>query len=93
MHDMTLNDRLGQYLSCVKMSLEAVSGADANSKEGVSAATLESVERCISETRTLSSLLHPPLLDEVGLSLQPAGTPMNLRNEAESKWNWTCHRR
>ena len=31
-------------------------------------ATLKSVEECLSETRTLSSLLHPPLLDEVGFS-------------------------
>jgi signal transduction histidine kinase len=61
-----LHDSLGQYLSCVKMSLEALSGPDAKNKEEVLSAALESVERCISETRTLSSLLHPPLLDEVG---------------------------
>jgi signal transduction histidine kinase len=29
---------------------------------------LEIVQRCISETRTLSHLLHPPLLDEAGLA-------------------------
>jgi two-component system, NarL family, sensor kinase len=34
----------------------------------VLSATLKSVEQCLSETRTLSCLLHPPLLDEVGFS-------------------------
>jgi signal transduction histidine kinase len=61
-----LHDSLGQYLSCVKMSLEGLSGSDVKNKEEVLSAALESVEQCISETRTLSSLLHPPLLDEVG---------------------------
>ena len=60
-----LHDSMGQHLACIKMNLDSLS-SDAN--EEVLTATLNSVELCLSETRTLSSLLHPPLLDEVGFS-------------------------
>ena len=63
-----LHDSLGQYLTSIKMDLELLRGSDAPNKDEVLSATLESVERAISETRTLSCLLHPPLLDEVGFS-------------------------
>jgi PAS domain S-box-containing protein len=61
-----LHDSLGQYLMSIKMNLESLS-SDAPDR-AVLSATLTSVEQCISETRTLSCLLHPPLLDEVGFS-------------------------
>jgi signal transduction histidine kinase len=63
-----LHDSLGQYLTSIKMNLELLRGSDAPNKDEVLSATLESVERSISETRTLSCLLHPPLLDEVGFT-------------------------
>lgn len=63
-----LHDSLGQYLTSIKLNLESLRGSDAPNKDEVLSATLESVERAISETRTLSCLLHPPLLDEVGFS-------------------------
>jgi signal transduction histidine kinase len=63
-----LHDSLGQYLTSIKMNLESLRGSDAPNKDEVLSETLESVERSISETRTLSCLLHPPLLDEVGFS-------------------------
>jgi PAS domain S-box-containing protein len=63
-----LHDSLGQYLTSIKMNLESLKGSDAPNKDEVLSETLESVERSISETRTLSCLLHPPLLDEVGFS-------------------------
>jgi PAS domain S-box-containing protein len=61
-----LHDSLGQHLTSIKMNLDLLS-SDAAGKD-VLTATLKSVEQCLSETRTLSSLLHPPLLDEVGFS-------------------------
>ena len=61
-----LHDSLGQYLACIKMGVEAL-GQDTPERELLST-TLKSVDQCISETRTLSCLLHPPLLDEVGFS-------------------------
>jgi two-component system sensor histidine kinase UhpB len=63
-----LHDSLGQYLTSIKMNLELLKDSDAPNQDEVLSATLESVERSISETRTLSSLLHPPLLDEVGFA-------------------------
>ena len=62
-----LHDSLGQYLTSIKMNLDLLGGSDAPDKDVLSA-TLKSVEQCIAETRTLSCLLHPPLLDEVGFS-------------------------
>jgi signal transduction histidine kinase len=63
-----LHDSLGQYLTSIKMNLESLSRCDAPNKDEVLSAALESVERSIAETRTLSCLLHPPLLDEVGFA-------------------------
>jgi len=59
---------LGQYLTSIKLNLELLRDSDAPSKDEVLSAALESVERSIAETRTLSCLLHPPLLDEVGFA-------------------------
>jgi signal transduction histidine kinase len=63
-----LHDSLGQYLSSIKMNLELLHRSDAPDKEELFSSALESVERSIVETRTLSCLLHPPLLDEVGFA-------------------------
>jgi signal transduction histidine kinase len=60
-----LHDSLGQYLAAVKMNLSALARED----EGLGEALLETlgyVDQSIAETRTLSYLLHPPLLDEAG---------------------------
>jgi signal transduction histidine kinase len=63
-----LHDSLGQHLTSIKMSLESLSRSDMPNKDEVLSAALESVERSLAETRTLSCLLHPPLLDEVGFA-------------------------
>jgi signal transduction histidine kinase len=60
-----LHDSLGQYLNLVKMNLAALSNQNTPSPERLSEA-LEYLDRCITETRTISYLLHPPLLDEMG---------------------------
>ena len=62
-----LHDSLGQLLTSIKISLEVLSGSDPAHKDVLSA-TLKWVEQCLTETRTLTCLLHPPLLDEVGFS-------------------------
>jgi signal transduction histidine kinase len=60
-----VHDSLGQYLNLVKMSLSSLanrySAAELNE-------SLEYLDRCIAETRTISYLLHPPLLDEMGFA-------------------------
>jgi two-component system, NarL family, sensor kinase len=63
-----LHDSLGQYLASIKMNLELLSHSDPRNKDELMTSALESVERSIAETRTLSCLLHPPLLDEVGFA-------------------------
>jgi signal transduction histidine kinase len=63
-----LHDSLGQYLASLKMNLDSLSRSAAPNQAEALSAALESVERIIVETRTLSFLLHPPLLDEVGFA-------------------------
>jgi signal transduction histidine kinase len=61
-----LHDSLGQYLVGVKMNLAmAANSAPSNSHIAEAVALLD---QAISETRTISHLLHPPLLDETGFA-------------------------
>ena len=66
-----LHDSVGQYLAAIQMNLKALAGDSANSSDR-SRHRLEDavdlVDRCTAEIRTISYLLHPPLLDEVGLA-------------------------
>jgi signal transduction histidine kinase len=59
-----LHDSLGQYLVSAKMNLDLV--ARNFPREALLAEAIQSLDQAISETRTISHLLHPPLLDEVG---------------------------
>jgi signal transduction histidine kinase len=61
-----LHDSLGQYLTATKINLDLVAQSDNLSERLRDAQQL--LERAISDTRTLSHLLHPPLLDEAGLA-------------------------
>jgi PAS domain S-box-containing protein len=69
-----LHDCLGQYLSALKMNLDQLSTEASDDPKGIArkekrlSECLEMVERCLTETRTLSHLMHPPLLDEAGLA-------------------------
>jgi len=63
-----LHDSLGQYLVALKMNLE---GFPSLTPPQVAAVTESSeiVDKCLTETRTISYLLHPPLLDESGFGV------------------------
>jgi PAS domain S-box-containing protein len=63
-----LHDSLGQELTSAKLNLESLRGSDVPNKDEVLSSALASVDRSLAETRTLSCLLHPPLLDEVGFA-------------------------
>ena len=64
-----LHDSLGQYLASAKMSIEALKRSDATAKESRNLQqAVDTVEKCLTEARTISHLLHPPLLDEIGFS-------------------------
>jgi len=60
-----LHDSLGQTLAVAKMIAHGVSARHPN-EEAVSD-LLALLDRSIQETRTISHLLHPPLLDELGI--------------------------
>ena len=66
-----LHDSLGQYLVALKMNIDILAHEAHQNSQGNLPAVLEScsqlLDRAIAETRTISHLLHPPLLDEVGL--------------------------
>jgi PAS domain S-box-containing protein len=61
-----LHDSLGQDLAALKISLDFLSAS------GVNPAMLEEctavLDKCLAEIRTMSYLLHPPLLDEAGFA-------------------------
>ena len=63
-----LHDSLGQYLAGLKMTIELLAQPNTRDKAALFVECSEILERCISETRTLSHLLHPPLLDEAGFA-------------------------
>ncbi len=63
-----LHDSLGQYLAALKMNLDLYRRSDAAGADAIYSEIEQITDRCISETRTLSHLLHPPLLDELGFA-------------------------
>lgn len=70
-----LHDGVGQLCAGIKMEMDMLK------KESPAPATPEIVDSCrrmaeqgLSETRTLSYLLHPPMLDELGFQHAVNGT-------------------
>ena len=61
-----LHDSLGQYLVGVKMNLTML-GKSVPANALITEST-KLVDQAITETRTISHLLHPPLLDEAGFA-------------------------
>jgi signal transduction histidine kinase len=66
-----MHDGLGQELTAAKMVLDGIllHGEPADSPKALAAADASSmIDRALQQVRSISHLLHPPLLDEVGLS-------------------------
>lgn len=63
-----LHDSFGQIFAALKMNLDqvAIEATAAGKPDKLLSESLVLLERCIEEARTLSHLLHPPLLDELG---------------------------
>ena len=61
-----LHDSLGQYLAGVKMNLDMFSNSQP--ADHLLSEAIHLLDQSIAETRTISHLLHPPLLDEAGFS-------------------------
>src|SRR5467141_3696533 len=65
-----LHDSQGQYLAAIKMNLEMIETTDSTLSDVQKAGLKETInllERSMREIRVISHLLHPPLLDEIGL--------------------------
>jgi PAS domain S-box-containing protein len=62
-----LHDSLGQYLVALKMNLDSYASQYAK-LNAIASESSEMVDKCLAETRTISHLLHPPLLDEAGFN-------------------------
>jgi signal transduction histidine kinase len=60
-----LHDSLGQYLAAAKINLDVLATEKTDGVIHLQEAK-NLIERAIADTRTLSHLLHPPLLDEAG---------------------------
>ncbi len=66
-----LHDSTGQKLAALSMSvglLQDATNAPGGKADNMFADCLALIEQCAQEIRTLSHLLHPPLLDELGLA-------------------------
>jgi signal transduction histidine kinase len=62
-----LHDSLGQYLTSLKINLSLLQKSGTKSEQ-VIAECEKLLDVSLAETRTISYLLHPPLLDEAGLA-------------------------
>jgi PAS domain S-box-containing protein len=65
-----LHDSVGQYLVGLKMKVDSLKSAAVRSQRGESSELAECsqlIEEAISEVRTISYLLYPPMLEELGL--------------------------
>jgi two-component system NarL family sensor kinase len=66
-----LHDGIGQYLVAVRLNLELLKVSQPPLPEKVNyllSEALSLADQCLKETRSISYLLHPPLLEEVELS-------------------------
>jgi PAS domain S-box-containing protein len=87
-----LHDGLGQYLVALKLNIDMLA-SQMNGQPRLFAESQKILEQCISETRTISHLLHPPLLDDAGLLMaskwyvegfaQRSGIEVNLKFPSE----------
>jgi len=63
-----LHDGLGQELAAAKMMTDGILQTNSvPAGQGAAMEASETIDRAIQQVRNLSHLLHPPLLDEVGL--------------------------
>jgi signal transduction histidine kinase len=62
-----LHDGLGQYLAAAKITIDTIM-ITRTETESYLGDVAQHIDRAIRETRTLSHLLHPPLLDAAGLA-------------------------
>jgi PAS domain S-box-containing protein len=65
-----LHDSVGQYLAVLKMNLDSIRSSGMADRQAVAQQVgrcSDLAEQCIKEVRTISYLLYPPMLEEMGL--------------------------
>jgi signal transduction histidine kinase len=62
-----LHDSLGQELSVAKMTADGIRQLPPDSKDEAAAHVSGMIDHVLQQVRSISHLLHPPLLDEAGL--------------------------
>lgn len=64
-----LHDSVGQYLAVLRMNLGRLGADEASDpqRSKLHADTVELAEHAVTEVRTISYLLHPPMLEDIGL--------------------------
>lgn len=60
-----IHDSLGQYLAALKIKMDLLETTPQTAGEVAACSNL--LDQCMKEVRTISYLLYPPMLDEVGL--------------------------
>lgn len=60
-----IHDSVGQYLSVLKIKLDSMSSSCDPAEQAAECAEL--ADECLKEVRTISYLLYPPMLEEMGL--------------------------
>lgn len=65
-----LHDSINQYHAALKMNLLKLrrNNMEQSKRADLLAQSIELLDQCMAETRTISYLLHPPLLDEMGFA-------------------------
>lgn len=63
-----LHDSVGQFLAGLKINLSRIAASAGVSTPPLISETLDMTDQAIQEVRTISHLLHPPLLEELGLA-------------------------
>lgn len=62
-----LHDSVGQHLAGIKVTVDRLQQMESPKQQiEVLSKLSESLDQCMTETRTISYLLHPPLIDELG---------------------------
>jgi two-component system NarL family sensor kinase len=63
-----LHDSVGQYMTAIAINLDLLARPEGQNRKALVAESRQLLNHSLSEIRTLSHLLHPPLLDETGLA-------------------------
>lgn len=63
-----LHDSVGQYLTAIAINLDLLARPESKNHAALVAESRQLLNHSLSEIRTLSHLLHPPLLDETGFA-------------------------